>query len=95
MLDRILRLLLGPRGREPLQLNPNGMVVVASSDGEPEALMLQELLRNGGVHAVVQARGWMTTAWGSGGSCNIVVLRKDLRRAEEILGRDPMPLTSE
>jgi hypothetical protein len=74
----------------PIRLpSPDEIVVLTRPRGEPEALMLQELLASEGVHALVRNRDAATSrggGWGPAWAYELCVLRRDLRRAREVLG---------
>ena len=90
---RFLRWLMGSDdpdapGRLP---RADDLARVALPQGQPEALMLQELLARAGVHAIIKNRDdigslYSGAAWP--GAYELWVLRRDLRRAQEILGPD-------
>jgi hypothetical protein len=67
--------------------SPDEMVVVARPGGEPAALMMQEMLAQHGIRALVRnrdaaaARG-VGAPWGA----EVCVLRRDLKRAQEVIG---------
>jgi hypothetical protein len=88
ILDR-LRRALGRDPNAPARLpDPTALIVVARPESEPEALMLQEMLRNDGVHSAVRNRDAGSATYGTSGPAwgyELVVLRRDLRRAREIL----------
>jgi hypothetical protein len=64
-------------------------VVVARYDGQPEAEMWAELLRNEGVPtAVIQLLPGARLAWGMV-PCELRVRSTDLARARTVLGLDP------
>jgi hypothetical protein len=74
-------------GDAPRRLpSPDELVCVALPQGEPEALMLQELLRNAGVHSIVKNRfAYPVTMMQPIGTHELFVLRRDLKRAEAAL----------
>ncbi len=62
--------------------------------GEPEALMMQEMLAAEGIVAMVRNRDAATArggGWGPPWAYELLVKRRDLRRAAEIVGRDDTP----
>lgn len=64
------------------------MVVVARPGGEPEALMMREILNHNGIAAMVKNRDPASAQAGGIGppwAYELWVLRRDLRRAEELL----------
>ena len=70
------------------------LTLLARPQGEPEALMLQELLERAGIHAMVRNRDAATArggSWGPPWAYELWVLRRDLRRAREIIGMDAEP----
>ena len=90
LLARIRSLLARDDDRAPPRLpSPADLVLVARPQGEPEAMMLHELLEREGIHALVRnldaatARGG---GWGPPWAYELLVLRRDLRRARELLG---------
>ena len=71
--------------------SPDELVVLARPGGEPEALMLQELLAAEGIHALVRNRDAATArggGWGPAWAYELCVLRRDVRRARQIIGDD-------
>ena len=71
--------------------SPDALVLVTRPQGEPEAQLQREILEQNGVHAMVKNRdsasagaGGMGPAW----AYELWVLRKDLRRARELLDID-------
>ncbi len=71
--------------------SPDELVVLARPGGEPEALMLQELLAADGIHALVRNRDGATArggGWGPSWAYELCVLRRDLRKAQAIIGED-------
>jgi hypothetical protein len=90
MLER-LRSLFSSDDSAPERLpSPDAMVVLARPGGEPEALMMHELLASQGIRALVRNRDAATArggGWGPPWAYEVCVLRRDLRRAEEIIGR--------
>ncbi len=74
--------------------SPGELVLLTRPEGEPEALMLQELLESEGIHSMVKnldaatARGG---SWGPPWAYELWVLRRDLRKAREISGVDAEP----
>ena len=71
--------------------SPDAIVVLARPNGEPEALMLQEMLESHGIHALVRNRDAATAqsgAWAGAWAYELCVLRRDLRRAQELIARD-------
>jgi hypothetical protein len=68
--------------------SPDDLVVAAQPQGEPEALMLQELLEAQGIHALVRNRDSATArggGWGPSWSYELCVMRRDLARARLII----------
>jgi hypothetical protein len=91
ILARLRRMFARDDGAPERLPSPDALVPAARVPGEPEALMLQELLRNGGVHALVRNSGALSmphAIGGSWGAWEVVVMRKDLRRARDLLGDD-------
>jgi hypothetical protein len=71
--------------------SPDALVLVTRPNGEPEAQMLRQILEQNGVRAMVKNRdpasaqaGGMGPPW----AYELWVLRKDLRRARELLDLD-------
>lgn len=90
LLDRLCRIFRSDEDADaPERLpSPDALVLLTRVSGEPEALMLQELLRNEGIHALARNAsllasphivGGLSTGW------ELLVLRRDLRRATELL----------
>jgi hypothetical protein len=88
-LSRLLARLLGD-GDKPERLpSPDEIVVLARPDGEPEAMLLLQMLADQGIHAMVRNRDAASArggGWGSWWAYEVCVLRRDLRRAREIIG---------
>ncbi len=69
--------------------SPDEIVVLAQPGGEPEALMLQQMLAAEGIRALVRNRDPASAQGGGAGSWwayEVCVLRRDLRRAQAIIG---------
>jgi hypothetical protein len=69
--------------------SPNELVVLAHPGGEPASLMMQQMLADEGIHALVRNRDAATSrggGWGPPWAYEVCVLRRDLRRAREIIG---------
>ncbi len=74
--------------------SPDELTLLTRPEGEPEALMLQELLERAGIHAMVRNRDAATArggSWGPPWAYELWVLRRDLRKAREIIGPDADP----
>jgi hypothetical protein len=72
--------------------SPDEIVVLARPGGEPEAMMMQEMLAGHGIHALVRNRDAATArggGWGPPWAYEICVLRRDLRRARTIIDGAP------
>ncbi len=89
LIDRVARVFLRDAGRPERLPSPDELVLLTRPEGEPEAQFLKEMLDENGVRALVKNRdpvsaqsGGMGPAW----AYEIWVLRKDLRRAQEIIG---------
>jgi hypothetical protein len=95
IISRIRGWLSGGDSSEPERLPVRDeIVVLARPGGEPEALMLQELLAAEGIHALVRNRDAATArggGWGPPWAYEICVMRRDLRRAREIIAADERP----
>jgi len=88
-----LRQIITGRGEDPPSRlpSPDELALVARPQGEPEALMLKDILAQHGVHALVRS-GNLTARGGAAGgwwSYELWVLRRDLRRARELLEGAP------
>lgn len=90
-----IRALLGRRddGPPPPTRLPSGdeLALLARPQGEPEALMLQEMLASSGIVAMIKNRDAFSVtrgAWGGFWAYELWVLRRDLARAREIIGED-------
>ena len=89
--SRLRSLFLGDEVDTPARLpSPDEIVVLTRPNGEPEGLMLQEILASNGIRAMLRNRdaasaqsGGAPGAWWAYELC---VLRRDLRRAREIVG---------
>lgn len=71
--------------------SPDELVLLTRPEGEPEALMLHELLEGEGIHSMVKNRDAATArggSWGPPWAYELWVLRRDLRKAREIIGLD-------
>jgi Putative prokaryotic signal transducing protein len=72
--------------------SPDELALVARPNGEPDAQLQREILEQNGIRAMVKNRdpasaqaGGMGPTW----AYELWVLRKDLRRAHELLDVDP------
>jgi Putative prokaryotic signal transducing protein len=93
ILSRILDRLAGrAEGGAPARLpSRDELVLVARPNGEIEAQLLRQMLAAEGVHAMVKNRDAVSAESGGMGppwAYELWVLRKDLRRAREIIGED-------
>lgn len=92
MIRRIFRWLTGGEDGGPARLpSPDELVVAASPQGEPEAEMLRSMLAQHGIHSMLRNRdAWAARTGAPGGwfAYELMVMRKDLRRAQEILAED-------
>jgi hypothetical protein len=92
MIRRIVRWLIGEDDGGPPRLpSPDELVVAASPQGEPEAEMLRGMLAQHGIHSMLRNRdAWAARTAAPGGwfAYELMVMRKDLRRAREILALD-------
>lgn len=69
--------------------SPDALVLLASPEGEPEAMILRDILADAGIRALVKNRDAVSVnAGGMGGwwAFEIWVLRRDLARARDIIG---------
>jgi hypothetical protein len=69
--------------------SPDEAVLLMRPEGEPEALMIQQMLADEGIHAMVRNRDAATArggTWGPPWAYELWVKRSDLRRAQEIAG---------
>lgn len=69
--------------------SPDELVLLMRPEGEPEALMLHELLEGAGIHSMVKNRDAATArggSWGPPWAYELWVLRRDLKRARETIG---------
>lgn len=92
ILDRLAR--RDDDGAPPRLPSPDELVLVARPQGEPEALMLRELLDEHGIRAMVKNRDAASAQAGGLGpswAYELWVLRRDLRRARELLDLPPEP----
>ena len=89
--------LLRRLGRQPSQdapsrlPSPDALVLVTRPNGEPEAQLLRQILEQNGVRAMVKNRDAASAQAGGMGppwAYELWVLRKDLRRARELLDID-------
>jgi hypothetical protein len=68
--------------------SPDELVVLARPEGEPEALMMQDMLKSEGIVAMVRNRDASAArgaTWGAPWSYELLVKQADLRRAREIV----------
>ena len=79
-------------GDAPSRLpSPDALVLVTRPNGEPEAQLFRQLLEQNGVRAMVKNRDAASAQAGGMGppwAYELWVLRKDLRRARELLDLD-------
>ena len=71
--------------------SPDDLVLLAKPNGEPEALMLKEILANNGVHSMMKNRDGFTSSRNAPGpwwSYELWVLQRDYERATELIGAD-------
>jgi hypothetical protein len=91
LLERIRRAFGGDEGRPGRLPSPDSLALVARPQGEPEAQMMRELLDEHGIRAMVKNRDAVSAQAGGMGptwAYELWVLRRDLRRAREVLGID-------
>jgi hypothetical protein len=90
IVQRIARLFGGRDAEAPERLpSPDELVLLTRPESEPEALMLRELLDEHGVRALIKNLDAATAQSGAAGpswAYEMWVLRKDLRRARDVLG---------
>jgi hypothetical protein len=68
--------------------SPDRLVLLTRPQGEPEARLLQGILEDNGIRSMVKNRdavGVDGGGWGAPWKYELWVLRKDLRRARELL----------
>ena len=84
------RLLSGDESDAPERLpSPDELVLLAQPGGEPEALMLRDLLEQQGIVAMVRNRDAASArggGWGPPWAYELWVRRGDLARAREVVG---------
>lgn len=77
----------------PVRLpSPDALVLLAQPQGEPEALMLQDILAQHGIHALVKNRDAVAARGATAGgwwAYELWVLRRDLRRARDLIEGPP------
>ncbi len=99
MLSRLRSLLGAPRtgglaadrGAPARLPSPDGLVLLTRPHGEPEAQLLRQILEDNGIRSMVKNRdavGVDGGGWGPAWAYELWVLRKDLRRAREVLALD-------
>ena len=72
--------------------SPDELVLLARPEGEPEALMLKEILQSDDIPAMIKNRDAASArggGWGPPWAYELWVLRRDLRRAREVIGVKP------
>jgi hypothetical protein len=96
IISRILRLFVNPPDDAPTRLpSPDELALVARPHGEIDAQLLRQMLAADGIQAMVKNRDPVSAESGGMGppwAYELWVLRRDLRRAREIIGdrdRDP------
>jgi hypothetical protein len=89
ILSRLRARLRGSQDERPGRLpSPDDLVLLARPAGEPEALMMQEMLAAEGIVAMVRNRDAATArggGWGPSWAYDLLVRRADLRRARGLL----------
>jgi hypothetical protein len=95
IISRMLGWLAGrPDNEAPVRLpSPDGLVLLARPQGEPEAQLLRQMLAAEGIHAMVKNRDAVSAESGGMGppwAYELWVLRRDVRRAREIIGDDEL-----
>ena len=71
--------------------SPDSLALVTRPQGEPEAQLQREILEDNGIHAMVKNRDSASAGAGGMGpvwAYELWVMRKDLRRARELLDID-------
>jgi hypothetical protein len=90
LLSKMRALIFGTDDEKPERMpSPDELVVLVRPEGEPEALMMQEMLAGEGIAAMVRNRDAATArggGWGPPWVYEVLVKRVDLRRAREIVG---------
>ncbi|HYM15504.1 MAG TPA: DUF2007 domain-containing protein [Dehalococcoidia bacterium] len=94
ILDRIVHRIAGrPDPGAPQRLpSPDALVLVAQPFGEPEAQLFHDMLQNEGIRSLIKNRDPVSARAGGIGppwSYELWVLRRDLRRAQEVLDLPP------
>jgi hypothetical protein len=77
-----------PDGAPERLPSPDALVLLTRPHGEPEARMLQGILEDNGIHSLLKNRdavGVDGGGWGAPWKYELWVLRKELRRARELL----------
>jgi hypothetical protein len=89
LLSRVRAFFMADDDSAPVRLpSPDDLVVLVRPAGEPEALMLREALAAEGIHSMVRNRDAATArggGWGPPWAYEVCVLRRDLRRAQELI----------
>lgn len=85
IIDRVLR----RDDERPERLpSPDDLVLLTRPEGEPEALMMQDMLKAEGIAAMIRNRDAATArggGWGPPWAYELLVRRGDVRRARDVL----------
>ena len=92
IIDRLRHLFATGEHERPDRLPlPDDLVLLARPEGEPEALMMREMLKTEGIAAMVRNRDAATArggGWGPPWAYELLVRRADLRRGRDLLSLD-------
>lgn len=78
--------------------SPDALVLLAKPEGEPEAMIIRDILADAGIRALVKNRDAVSVNAGGMGpwwAFEIWVLRRDLLRARDIIGAPGDPAFGE
>ncbi|MBF6600817.1 MAG: DUF2007 domain-containing protein [Dehalococcoidia bacterium] len=79
----------GDSGRPPRLPSPDALVLLCRPQGEPEAELFRGILADNDIRSMVKNRDAVAVdggGWGAPWKYELWVLRRDLRRAREIVG---------
>ena len=89
-IESILRFFVGRDPDAPARLpSPDELVLLTRPNGEIDASLLRQMLEADGIHAMVKNRDPVSAESGGMGppwAYELWVLRRDLRRAREVIG---------
>ncbi len=92
LISGILRLFVRAGAGAPTRLpSPDELALLARPNGEIDAQLMRQMLAHEGIHAMVKNRDPVSAESGGIGpvwAYELWVLRRDLRRAGEIIGED-------